>query len=126
MSSSRRVGEFQTVQYANSGAVSQHQAIVIGGMLAIAAAAYAANETGTYFVSGVWELPAAVSTTFTVGRQVIWDASAAAGVRFNNHSLTLAAGDVSGVAVCVEQKVTGAGGGEYVKAAINVPVGTIT
>ena len=123
MSNGRLIQDGQTIQYAHTSAVTRGQGIPIGAIIGVAAASYGANESGTYFIDGVHELLGVNSSTYTIGRAVQWDASAAA---FANHSLTLATGDVSQACIAMETKTLAGSGTNYIRARINVGVGTIT
>lgn len=123
MSSNRTVSDGDTIKYTSSSAVSRGQGIPIGAIIGVAADDYGANVEGVYYIDGVHELLAVNSATYTIGRAVQWDASASA---FANHSLSLATGDVSQACIAMETKTIAGSGTNYIKAKINVGVGTIT
>ena len=59
-----------TLTFAHSAAVTSGQVLVIGTLLAVAAGAYAADESGEYYIDGVFELPKTTGAAMTVGQVV--------------------------------------------------------
>ncbi len=123
MSNSRTIAEGETILHAHGSAVVRGQGIPIGQMIGVAASDYGSGVTGVYYIEGVHELLGVNSATYTIGRAVQWDASASA---FANHSLSLVTGDVSNACVAMETKTLAGSGTNYIKAKINVALGTIT
>jgi len=85
-----------TLQYAHTSAVTSGQVLVIGKLITIAAAAYAANETGVYYTKGKFTVAKVSAAVIAAGEDVIWDASAS---EFDDNAATPATGDVSNAAI---------------------------
>jgi len=89
----------ETIQYASASAVASKELVVIGNLLAVAAAAYAANETGVYYIEGAFTGPKVSAAVIGAGEDIIWDVSAE---EFDDNAATPATGDVSNAAVALE------------------------
>lgn len=114
--------DFETIVYANSGAVVQGQPVAIGQLIGIAANDYGAGVSGVYYIEGVWEVPATNSLTFTIGRDAKFIAATG---KFSNHSASVTTGDLDGGSVAYEAATTPGSGTNYIRVAINVALHTI-
>ena len=70
---------FESVQYANSSAVSAGEVVELDstlGLMGVAHADYDADESGTYYVKGTFQLPIADGVTVAQFNVCYWDKSA--------------------------------------------------
>ncbi len=74
--SNTKVTEGKTIRYAHSAAVASGETIKIGLMVGIAAAAYAINVEGDYYIGEVHEVPKVSAQAWAIGVQVYWDDTA--------------------------------------------------
>lgn len=88
-----------TIEFADAGAVTSGQVLVIGNLITIAAASYAAAETGVYYTKGRFTVAKLTTAVIAAGEMVMWDAS---GTNFDDSAATPATGDVTNAAIAAE------------------------
>lgn len=117
----RYVSPGEVIEVPSPATVVSGQTVVLGRTVGIALGDYASGAMGRFGISGIYRVPATASQVFASGNQAIWDASASA---WSGHAVTLAAGDVSLVALALETKTAGAT--DTILIQLNGRVGTVT
>lgn len=115
------VQDGKTINHAHTAAVASGEALVIGGLLGIAAAAYAANESGAYYVTGVHDIPKVDAAVIAAGDTVMWNTAAG---EVDDHDATPAAGDLDDFGIAWE--ALGATTGARIKVKINTGTGAVS
>jgi predicted RecA/RadA family phage recombinase len=109
------------MRYTPSGsAVSSGDAVVVGGLLGVAATDIAVGAEGVLSIEGVHRLPAVTGAEFVAGQGIVWDASVGLA---DDASATPATGDLTVGCRAMETVTAAAGASVAVK--INVGPNTV-